>query len=237
MGELLSVRDVSVARARREVLHEVSLTVEEGEFVSLIGNNGAGKTTLMLTLSGILRAQRGEISFEGHRIERARPHDIVSLGLLQVAQGRQLFAGLTVFENLEIGGRYANGDREFRARLERVYATFPRLGERPDQPAGTLSGGEQQMLAIGRAMMGAPRLLLLDEPSDGLAPTAVDVLADVLTTLHREGLTVLLVEQNAYLALELADRAYVLEGGRIVKQGPTGELKGSEFVRRAYLGV
>jgi branched-chain amino acid transport system ATP-binding protein len=237
MVDLFSVQGVSVARGRRDILHEVSLRVGGGEFVSLIGNNGVGKTTLMLTLSGILRAHRGSIVFDGRPIERNRPHEIVSMGLVQVAQGRQLFAGLTVFENLEIGGRGVRGGTAFTDRLDRVYTYFPRLRERPKQLAGTLSGGEQQMLAIARAMMGEPRLLLLDEPSDGLAPTVVDVLADVITTLHEQGLTILLVEQNAYLALELADRAYVMEGGRIIEEGPTADLIGSEMVRRAYLGV
>lgn len=234
---MLEVRDLHVRYGPLEVLSGVTMHVRKGEFVTLIGPNGAGKTTLLLTLSGILKPSAGMIHLDGKRIDAERPHRIVQLGLGHVAQGRELFPDMTVRENLEMGAhRIRNRDR-LGANLESVFDFFPILRERAAQRAATLSGGEQQMLAIARVLMAEPRLLVLDEPSIGLAPVVVDLLADILVRLHQEGLTILLVEQNAYLALDLAQRAFILESGQISHEGAAGELKESELVRRAYLGI
>lgn len=234
---MLEISRLNVAYGRVQVLFDVSISVPEGELVTVIGANGAGKTTLLLTVSGVLRPQSGEISFEGERIDSLRPHEIVGKGLGHVPQGKELFPAMTVLENLEMGAHMVKGEDEYRRRLERAFEFFPRLSERARQRAGTLSGGEQQMLAIARALMAEPRLLLLDEPSAGLAPIIVDHLAEIILELNRHGLTVLLVEQNAFLALEIARSAYVMESGLVVESGETEAVLESDLVRRAYLGI
>ena len=234
---MLEISRLNVAYGRVRVLFDVSISVPEGELVTVIGANGAGKTTLLLTVSGVLRPQSGEISFEGERIDSLRPHEIVGKGLGHVPQGKELFPAMTVLENLEMGAHMVKGEDEYRRRLERAFECFPRLSERARQRAGTLSGGEQQMLAIARALMAEPRLLLLDEPSAGLAPIIVDHLAEIILELNRHGLTVLLVEQNAFLALEIARSAYVMESGLVVESGETEAVLESDLVRRAYLGI
>ncbi|HFB83276.1 ABC transporter ATP-binding protein [Thermosulfuriphilus ammonigenes] len=236
---MLKIKNLYTAYGRILVLKNVSLHVDRGEIVCLIGANGAGKTTLLLTVSGLVSAREGEIFFEGVPIHHLAPHQIVRLGISQVPEGRQIFAPLTVRENLELGAYHRwrqEGKRAVLADLEEVYRLFPRLKEREKQLAGTLSGGEQQMLAIGRAFMARPKLLLLDEPSLGLAPKLVDFIMEKILELNRQGLTILIVEQNARRALEIAHRGYVLETGRIVLQGSAQELALDEDVRRAYLG-
>lgn len=234
---MLEISTLNVAYGRVQVLFDVSISVPEGELVTVIGANGAGKTTLLLTVSGVLQPQSGEILFEGERIDRLRPHEIVGRGVGHVPQGKELFPAMTVLENLEMGAHMVKEEDEYRQRLERAFEFFPRLRERSRQRAGTLSGGEQQMLAIARALMAEPRLLLLDEPSAGLAPIIVDQLAEIILDLNRRGLTVLLVEQNAFLALEIARRAYVMESGLVVESGETQDVLESDLVRRAYLGI
>ncbi len=234
---MLEIDSLNVAYGRVQVLFDVSLEVAEGELVTVIGANGAGKTTLLLTVSGILKPRSGTITFDKGRIDGRKPHEIVRLGIGHVPQGKELFPAMTVLENLELGAHLVNSDEEYRKRLDAAFDFFPRLGERARQRAGTLSGGEQQMLAIARALMAEPRLLLLDEPSAGLAPIIVDHLAEKILELNRAGLTVLLVEQNAFLALELAQRAYVVESGSVVVSGETGAVIQSDLVRRAYLGA
>ena len=234
---MLEISSLNVSYGRVQVLFDVSITVPEGELVTVIGANGAGKTTLLLTVSGVLKPQTGNIRLEGREIDNLPPHEIVKLGVGHVPQGKELFPAMTVLENLEMGAHMVRRQEEFDARLERAFEFFPRLSERARQRAGTLSGGEQQMLAIARALMAMPRLLLLDEPSAGLAPIIVDHLAEIILGMNESGLTVLLVEQNAYLALELARRAYVMESGRVVESGDTGVVMESDLVRRAYLGI
>ncbi|WP_420613315.1 ABC transporter ATP-binding protein [Candidatus Spongiisocius sp.] len=234
---MLEISSLNVSYGRVQVLFDVSITVPEGELVTVIGANGAGKTTLLLTVSGVLKPQSGNIRFEGREIDNLPPHEIVKLGVGHVPQGKELFPAMTVLENLEMGAHMVRRREEFEARLERAFEFFPRLSERARQRAGTLSGGEQQMLAIARALMAMPRLLLLDEPSAGLAPIIVDHLAEIILGMNESGLTVLLVEQNAYLALELARKAYVMESGRVVESGDTGVVMESDLVRRAYLGI
>ena len=234
--ELLRLDDVRVAYGAIEVLHGVSLHVAQGEIVTLIGANGAGKTTLLLTISGVLRAKAGRVTWSGRDITRAAPHDIVGLGIAHSPEGRKIFSRLSVLENLELGA-FTRRDRVQIGRdIERVFELFPVLAERRQQAGGTLSGGEQQMLAVGRAMMSKPKLLLLDEPSLGLAPLIVKKIFDVIAELNREGVTVLLVEQNAVMALKLAARGYVLETGSILMHDTSGALLADERVRRAYLG-
>ncbi len=222
-----------------QALKGVSLHVNEGEIVALIGANGAGKTTTLRTISGLLSPRRGAVTFAGRSIAGLPPEEIVRAGILQVPEGRQLFGTLSVRDNLLLGA-YHRSWREKRARvredLARLYALFPVLEERADQTAATLSGGEQQMLAIGRALMGRPRLLLLDEPSLGLAPRAAQAIFAAIPEFRAQGLTVLLVEQNARAALQIADRGYVLETGRVVMEGPAQELLNRREVQRAYLG-
>ncbi|WP_456432955.1 ABC transporter ATP-binding protein [Thermosulfuriphilus sp.] len=236
---MLKIRNLYTAYGKIRVLKNVSLHVNKGEIVCLIGANGAGKTTLLLSISGLVAAQSGEILFEGQPIHRLAPHQIVRLGISQVPEGRQIFAPLTVRENLELGAYHRwrrDGKKAVLADLDEVYNLFPRLKERERQLAGTLSGGEQQMLAIGRAFMARPKLLLLDEPSLGLAPKLVDFIMEKILELNRQGVTILIVEQNARRALEIAHRGYVLETGRIVLQGSAKKLALDEDVRRAYLG-
>lgn len=234
---MLVIDSASVYYGRTQALRDVSLRVERGELVTLIGGNGAGKTTLLMTISGVLRPRSGRIHFNNVRIDVLESDRIVRLGLVQVAQGRQIFPEMTVEENLVLGA-FTLRSREVQRGLQKVYGYFPVLYERRVQSSGTLSGGEQQMVAIGRALMASPRLLLMDEPSSGLAPKTVDHLAEVVRTLRRqEQLTILLVEQNASMALELSDRGYVLENGAIVAQGSAAQLSADPIVMRAYLGV
>ena len=233
---MLSVENVRSSYGRVEALHGVSLQVEDGEIVTLLGANGAGKTTLLHAISGIQPITGGSIRFQGTPFERLAAHVRVALGISQVPEGRQLFAPLSVADNLRLGA-WARVDNEMEADLARVCALFPMLTALWDTPAGALSGGQQQMLAIGRALMARPRLLLLDEPSMGLAPNLVDQVLAAIRALKDDGLTILLVEQNARAALAIADRAYVLETGRVTLDGPAAEIQADSRVREAYLGV
>ena len=236
MTQLLDIRALRGGYGRVEVLHGVDLTVGRGEIVALLGSNGAGKSTLNNTLCGIMRAWGGQVRFEGQDLTHAHYRDIVKAGLIQVPEGRKVFPNLTVRENLELGS-YTRG-RERRAQnLERAFAIFPRLKERVAQRAGSMSGGEQQMLAIGRGLMAEPLLLILDEPSLGLSPLLVDELFTLIRRLHDDGLAVLLVEQNVAQSLEIAQRAYVLENGSVRFAGLPAELLASDELRRAYLGL
>jgi len=233
---VLSIENVTSAYGRIEVLHGVTLHVAAGEIVTLIGANGAGKTTLLRAISGVQPITGGAIVFEGERIENRRAHERVAIGISQVPEGRQLFAPLSVKDNLRLGA-WSRRDADVAVTLDRVGALFPMLQEAWETPAGALSGGQQQMLAIGRALMAKPRLLLLDEPSMGLAPILVDQILNVVLDLKRRGLTLLLVEQNASAALAIADRGYVLETGTITASGAAAEIQGDKRVREAYLGV
>jgi branched-chain amino acid transport system ATP-binding protein len=236
MDAMLTITDLNVRYGGAEVLKGVSLTVGEGEIVMLIGSNGAGKTTTLRTISGLKRAYAGEVLFEGRRIDLLSPQDTVKAGIGHVPQGRALFPYLPVMENLLLGA-YLRHDRGAIARdIERVFEHFPVLGDRKRQWAGTLSGGEQQMLAIARALMGRPKLLMLDEPSLALSPILVREIGRVVVEINRAGTSILLVEQNARLAFTLAQRGYVLETGQIVESGSTTELMSDDRVKRAYLG-
>jgi branched-chain amino acid transport system ATP-binding protein len=234
---LLEVRNINTFYGNIHALRGVSIGVEEGEIVTLIGGNGAGKSTTLNTISGITPAREGQIVFEDQDITETPPHEIVEKGITQAPEGRRVFARLTVRENLDMGA-YTRRDREgVRESLEMVYEIFPRLKERENQPGGTLSGGEQQMLAIGRALMAQPRLLLLDEPSMGLAPILVQEIFATIKRLNEAGTTILLVEQNAQVALSICDRGYVLQTGEIVISGTGDELLANKMVRDAYLGA
>ena len=232
---LLQVKDLQVYYASIHAVKGVSFAVREGEIVTLIGANGAGKSTVLNTVSGLLHPQSGSVIFDGHDLHGVPPHKIVKRGLAQVPEGRHVFLEMTVEENLEMGA-YTQPASSIQAGIEDVYRRFPRLAERHKQVAGTLSGGEQQMLAMGRALMSRPRLLMLDEPSMGLAPILVQQIFDIIRELHAAGTTILLVEQNAQAALSVADRAYVLETGSISLSGTGAELMASDAVRKAYLG-
>ena len=232
---LLALEDVTAAYGRLPVLHDVSIHVRPGEIVSLIGANGAGKSTTMMTICGRPRASHGRVVFDGEDITQFPTHEIARLGICQSPEGRRIFGRMTVMENLQMGALVANAPDEFETDVARVFDLFPRLKDRSTQRGGTLSGGEQQMLAIARALMGRPKLLLLDEPSLGLAPLVVKQIFEAIKTLNTEGLTVFLVEQNAYHALKLADRGYVMVNGRITMMGTGDELLASEDVRSAYL--
>ena len=225
---LLELSNLDVAYGDLPALSDVSLAVEAGETLSVVGANGSGKTTMLRTISGLLRPRRGEVRFEGERIDRLPCHRVVERGVVHVPEGRKVFPSLAVRENLELGSY---------PRAARVFELFPRLAERLTQLAGTLSGGEQQMVAIGRALMARPRLLMLDEPSLGLAPLIVTEIFRTIDAIHRAGVTVLLVEQNTRQALALSRRGYVLENGRVVLVGTGAELLGNEHVKRAYLGM
>ncbi|MEX2804628.1 ABC transporter ATP-binding protein [Streptococcus sp. H31] len=233
---MLTVENLSVHYGVIQAVKEVSFTVNEGEVVSLIGANGAGKTSILRTISGLVRPSSGSIVFEGEAIHRAATRKIVASGLSQVPEGRHVFSGLTVLENLEMGAFLSNSRDENQKNLQRVFDRFPRLEERKNQDAATLSGGEQQMLAMGRALMSKPKLLLLDEPSMGLAPIIIQEIFDIIQDIQKQGTTVLLIEQNAHKALAIADRGYVLETGKIVLSGTGPELLESDEVRKAYLG-
>ena len=235
MGAILKVEDINVYYGSIHAIKGVSFEVNEGEIVTLIGANGAGKSTTLNTISGLLHSKTGSISFMGENLGKVPCHKIVSKGLALVPEGRRVFLQMTVQENLEMGA-FTQGGKTMGEDLERVYEQFPRLKERMKQVAGTLSGGEQQMLAMGRALMSHPKLLMLDEPSMGLAPILVEQIFGIIRELHASGTTILLVEQNAQAALEVADRAYVLETGRIVLSGTGAELMASDQVQKAYLG-
>jgi branched-chain amino acid transport system ATP-binding protein len=236
---LLEVRDIVVQYGRIRALHGISLQVREGELVTLLGSNGAGKTTTMRAISGLLPVTSGSVLFEGRDITKVRAHRRVIDGLVQAPEGRGIFPGMTVVENLEMGcyGRKFASKAEHRERLDWVLETFPRLAERKTQVGGTLSGGEQQMLAIGRALMARPRVLLLDEPSMGLAPMVISQIFRIIADVNAQGTTVLLVEQNAQQALTRSDRAYILETGEITREGNARELLADDSIRAAYLGV
>ena len=232
---MLKAEDLNVYYGPIHAVKGVSFEVREGEIVTLIGANGAGKSTTLKTLSGLMRSRGGKIEFMDKSIASTAPHKIVELGLAQVPEGRRIFTRMTVEENLEMGA-FIKKNANVEADKERVFEQFPRLKERRKQVAGTLSGGEQQMLAMGRALMSDPKLLMLDEPSMGLAPILVEQVFDIITELHKAGTTILLVEQNAEMALSIADRAYVMETGRITLSGTGEELAASEEVQKAYLG-
>ena len=232
---MLDVRDLHVYYGEIHALKGISFRVAQGEIVTLLGNNGAGKTTTLKTISGLLAPRRGDVLLDGASLAGAPPHGIVLKGITHVPEGRRIFNRLTVLENIEMGA-YTRSDRGIAEDMERVFAIFPRLKERRSQVAGTLSGGEQQMLAIGRALMAKPRLLLLDEPSMGLAPVLVEQIFETVQAINRQGVTILLVEQNAAMALSIAGRGYVLETGEIALSGAAADLAGNPEVRRAYLG-
>ncbi len=233
---LLAVENLTIRYGRVQALEQVSVEVHPGEVVTLIGANGAGKSTTLRSISRIIPIHRGRIAFDARDISGARPSDVVRMGIAQVPEGRRMLARQSVVDNLLLGAYTRADGAEIQADLERQFARFPRLAERRHQMAGTLSGGEQQMLAIARALMSRPRLLLLDEPSLGLAPLIVRAIFQIIRDLHAAGVTILLVEQNASLALQIADRAYVLEAGRLTISGPAAELLRDERVQRAYLG-
>ncbi|MDO5033731.1 MAG: ABC transporter ATP-binding protein [Eubacteriales bacterium] len=232
---MLKVDQVDLYYGPIQALKQVSFEVKPGEIVSLIGANGAGKTTCLSAISGLHRIQAGHIYFAGQEISHTPAHKLVTAGLAQVPEGRRVFLQMTVLENLELGA-YTRKKSQLQAKLDKVFALFPRLEERQKQTAGTLSGGEQQMLALGRALMSQPRLLLLDEPSMGLAPLIVEQIFDIILQLHDLGTTILLVEQNAHMALSIADRAYVMETGKITLSGSASQLLADDQVRKAYLG-
>jgi len=233
---MLTVRDLHVYYGNVHALKGISLDVEEGEIVTLLGANGAGKSTTLRTISGLLRPQQGEIRFQDTLLNNVSAHRIVDMGISHAPEGRQVFTTLTVQENLNMGAYSRNDKQGIEESRQRVFRLFPRLEERQKQIAGTLSGGEQQMLAIGRALMSRPKILMLDEPSLGLAPMLVRAISDTIREINQQGLTILLVEQNARVALRLADRAYVLETGQVALSGTANELLRSERVRKAYLG-
>jgi len=233
---LLELDNVHTYYGNIHALKGISITVDKGEIVTLIGSNGAGKTTTLKTISGVLQPKEGTITLEGRRIDRVPAHNIVTLGICQSPEGRRIFPRLTTLENLEMGAFHRNDKPGIDQDMERVFELFPRLKERRSQQGGTLSGGEQQMLAIGRALMSRPRILLLDEPSMGLSPVLVEAIFQIIIDIHAQGTTILLVEQNALMALQVADRGYVLQTGRIVLQDSAESLSENEMVRKAYLG-
>ncbi len=234
---LLHIDDIQTYYGSIQALKGISFTVDQGEIVTLIGANGAGKTTTLHTLSGILHPRHGSIFFEDQPIHTMPPHDIVRLGIAHSPEGRRVFGRLSVAENLDMGAFVRKDKAAIKQDIDRVYTLFPRLKERQKQLAGTLSGGEQQMLAMGRALMASPRLLLLDEPSMGLAPILVDLIFETILEINKQGVTVLLVEQNALMALSIASRAYVLETGSIILSGTGKELLNNPEVMKAYLGM
>jgi branched-chain amino acid transport system ATP-binding protein len=234
---LLEINDLNTYYGNIHALHGISLTVEQNEIVTLIGGNGAGKTTTLNSISGIVRAHSGSVRLDGEELTRIAPHDIVTRGVVQVPEGRRIFARLTVEENLKMGGYSLSKKEDIAGGIDHAFQMFPRLKERRKQVAGTLSGGEQQMLAMGRALMSKPRVLLLDEPSMGLAPTLVEGIFDKIKSIHEDGTAILLVEQNANMALEIAHRGYILQTGNIVLNDTAESLRDNEDVKRAYLGA
>ena len=233
---MLKVDNLEVAYGNIKAIKGISLEVNQGEIVTLIGSNGAGKSTTLRAISGILKPRGGSITFNGERIDGVEGHEIVAKGICQSPEGRRIFPRMTVDENLDLGAFLRNDKSAIAADRERVLELFPRLQERIDQKAGTMSGGEQQMLAVGRALMGSPKLLLLDEPSMGLAPVLVDMIFETIEKINKQGTTILLVEQNALAALNVADRAYVLESGSIKMSGKAKDLISNDEVTKAYLG-
>ena len=233
---MLEVKDLHVYYGMIQAIKGISFEVNQGETIALIGANGAGKTTTLHTVTGLLAPKKGNVIFEGQDITKIPAHKIVGLGMAHVPEGRRVFAQLSVYQNLKMGAYTRKDKAEIDEMLETVYKRFPRLKERQNQMAGTLSGGEQQMLAMGRALMSKPKIVLLDEPSMGLSPILVDQIFDIIKELHNAGTTILLVEQNAQMALSIADNAYVLESGKIVLSGTGAELLASEQVKKAYLG-
>ena len=236
MSALLEVKNLKVGYGKIVAVKDISITVNQGEIVTLIGSNGAGKSTTLRTISGLLKPKSGEILFEGNRIDGKEGHEVVKLGICQSPEGRRIFPRMTVSENLDLGAFLRSDKNAVAADRERVLDLFPRLRERISQRAGTMSGGEQQMLAVSRAMMGAPKLLMLDEPSMGLAPVLVDMIFETITKIREQGITILLIEQNAAAALDVADRAYVLESGAIKMSGKASDLAKDPAVTKAYLG-
>ena len=234
---MLKVTDLHVSYGAIHAIHGISLEVNEGEIVSLIGANGAGKTTTLHTISGLKKATSGEVSLEGHNLLATDPAKIITLGMAHVPEGRRIFSQMTVQENLEMGAFIVGDKAQIAEDVENVYRHFPRLKERYKQAGGTLSGGEQQMLAIGRAMMSRPHILLMDEPSMGLSPLLVKEIFKIIEELNQSGMTILLVEQNAKMALGIANRAYVLETGKVVMSGDAKEMLADDKVRKAYLGM
>ena len=234
---MLEIKDLNVFYGAIHALKGISLTVEEGELVSLIGANGAGKTTTLHTISGLLTAASGSITLDGKDLQKVAPNKIISMGLAHVPEGRHVFARMTVEENLRMGAYIIKDQKKISENLENVYSHFPRLKERSRQLAGTLSGGEQQMLATGRALMTDPKIVLMDEPSMGLSPLLVKEIFSIIQELHESGITILLVEQNAKMALAVSDRAYVLETGTISMEGKASDLAADDRVRKAYLGA
>ena len=233
---MLEVKDLAVYYGMIHAIKGVSFEVNKGEIIALIGANGAGKTTILHTITGLLSPKRGSIQFEGKELTKIPAHKIVSLGMAHVPEGRRDFAELSVYQNLKLGAYTRSDKKEIEETMETVYQRFPRLRERKNQMAGTLSGGEQQMLAMGRALMSHPQIILMDEPSMGLSPILVNEIFDIIRSVNEAGTTVLLVEQNAKKALEIADRAYVLETGRIVTSGPADALMNDDSIKKAYLG-
>ena len=234
---MLEVQEVDSYYGRSQILRKVSMQVSEGRIVTLLGGNGAGKTTTLKTISGILVPKSGSISFAGRKISNLPTEKIVKMGIAHIAQDRELFSSMTVLENLELGATIRKDADGIRRDLTKVFDYFPRLQERVSQRAATLSGGEQRMLAIGRGLMSSPKLLLMDEPSAGLAPILVAQMAKLISRLNSDGLTILLVEQDTQLALGIADRAYIIENGKLVREGRAEDLLEDDFVRRAYLGI
>ena len=233
---MLEVKDLHVYYGMIHAIKGVSFEVEKGEIIALIGANGAGKTTILHTISGLLSPKSGSIRFEGQELTKIPAHKIVSLGMAQVPEGRRVFAQMSVLQNLKMGAFTRSDKAEVEASLATVFERFPRLAERRNQPAGTLSGGEQQMLAMGRALMSSPKIILMDEPSMGLSPILVNEIFDIIRSVNEAGATVLLVEQNARKALNIANRAYVLETGRVVTGGDAREMMNDDSIRKAYLG-
>jgi len=236
MSAMLEVKNIQVAYGKIIAVKDVSVTVNEGEIVTLIGSNGAGKSTTLRTISGLIKPKSGEITFNGKRIDGMPGHEIVGMGICHSPEGRRIFPRMTVKENLELGAFLRSDKEAVNADMDRVLDLFPRLKERIKQTAGTMSGGEQQMLAVSRALMGDPKLLLLDEPSMGLAPVLVELIFDTIIKIRKQGVTILLIEQNATAALEVADRAYVLESGKVKMSGSAKELSSDDKVTKAYLG-
>ena len=233
---MLEIKDLEVYYGMIQAIKGISFEVNEGEVIALIGANGAGKTTILHTISGLIAPKKGSITFEGQEITKIPAHKIVENGLAQVPEGRRVFPSLSVLQNLRLGAYTRKDKKEIDDTLKMIYERFPRLEERKNQPAGTLSGGEQQMLAMGRALMSKPRIILMDEPSMGLSPIFVNEIFDIIKQVSASGTTVLLVEQNAKKALSIADRGYVLETGKIVKEGKASDLLNDEAVKKAYLG-
>ena len=233
---MLKVKGLNVFYGAIHALHDVEFHVEQGEIVSLIGANGAGKTTILHAISGLIPSKSGTITFKDTNVRTIQPHKLIPLGLAQVPEGRRVFGQMTVMENLEMGAYSRNDEAERKKDLETIFNHFPRLKERAKQFAGTLSGGEQQMLAMGRALMSHPSLLMMDEPSMGLSPILVQEIFNIIKEINKSGTTILLVEQNAQMALSIASRAYVLETGRVIMEGPAKDLLQNDDVRKAYLG-